>query len=316
MSDWNAGFPVIVYQEGMTLPETGTYFVVSGNGLWLHKEESICTGFVPVNNISCLPDLNAETFVNVKLPKIPAVFVWKIKEFFRKVVAEYRSESEVSLYFNKELGIYKIYVPKQEVSHASVKYQRIGTTHLPEFDGFLEVGTIHSHCDFGAFHSGVDVGDEHNFDGLHITFGHNDKDTFSISASLVVNGFRTKVKPVTVLEGISRESAQPVDKDEFFSLEPISDELKEVYREEVNVWFTQVKPLTFRNSFRFDPVAFLSNIPHDGPTIVLDSLTNVVTDSLVKESPTVSNVVTDPNVAVETFIQDKRVVKNEENPQN
>lgn len=38
-------------------------------------------------------------------------------------------------------------------------------------DGYELIGTIHSHCDFAAFHSGVDDADEINFDGLHITIG-------------------------------------------------------------------------------------------------------------------------------------------------
>ena len=69
-------------------------------------------------------------------------------------------------------------------------------------ENFLCVGTIHSHCDFGAFHSGTDIGDEEDFDGLHVTFGHNNLVEFSISATIVVNGNRLQVDPLEVLEGI------------------------------------------------------------------------------------------------------------------
>ncbi len=41
-------FPVYTYQEGMELPEEGNYYLVSGNGLWLHKDTGIVKAFIPV----------------------------------------------------------------------------------------------------------------------------------------------------------------------------------------------------------------------------------------------------------------------------
>ena len=38
--------------------------------------------------------------------------------------------------------------------------------------GYVLYGTIHSHCNFSAFHSGTDDRDEIEFDGLHITIGN------------------------------------------------------------------------------------------------------------------------------------------------
>lgn len=38
-------------------------------------------------------------------------------------------------------------------------------------EGWRIYGTIHSHCEMNAFHSGVDDADELDFDGLHITIG-------------------------------------------------------------------------------------------------------------------------------------------------
>lgn len=254
---WNPGFPVHIYQDGMTLPKTGTYFVVAGNGLWLHKDTGICQCFVPVKNISCLDDLVAETEVQVKLPKVPANLICQIKEFFRQVVEKYNSEAEITLYFNRENGQYKVYVPTQKVSHGSVHYKRVGTTHISGLENYLPVGTIHSHCDFGAFHSGTDVGDEEHFDGLHITFGHNDREVFTISASLVVNGHRTVVDPLVVCEGV--ECSRPEHNvfgsgyvsEAYYRLNTqcSPEELKEIEE-----WMTRVSPLrTFAvfNNFNF-----------------------------------------------------------------
>ena len=72
-------------------------------------------------------------------------------------------------------------------------------------EGYLRVGTIHSHCDFGAFHSGTDINDEADFDGLHVTFGHNNRDIFTISASIVVNNIRKSVEPMDFIEGVEKK---------------------------------------------------------------------------------------------------------------
>jgi hypothetical protein len=199
---FNPGFPVHIYEEGMELPKEGTYFLVSGNGLWLHKDTGIVRAFVPVDNISVLQSLDAEAWVDCQLPKLPAKYVWQIKTFFKKVVERYRSEATTTLYYSKEKKEFKIHIPQQRVSHAGVVYRRTAMTGLEGLESYLPVMTIHSHCDFGAFHSGTDIGDEEDFDGVHCTFGHNDKDEFTISASVVVNGRRLSVDPSKVLEGI------------------------------------------------------------------------------------------------------------------
>lgn len=203
---WNPGFPVLVFKKGMELPPKGTYFVVAGNGIWMHKDTGICKCFVPVDNISFLDDLDAKKCVLIDLPKIPAKLVWQIKKFFSLVVEQHASEAEVTLYFNKSTQEFKIHIPEQRVSHGSVRYKRLGTVHLDGLEGFLRVGTIHSHCDFEAFHSHTDVSDEEDFDGVHITFGHNDKESFTISATVVVNGYRELVEPAKILDGIVQKN--------------------------------------------------------------------------------------------------------------
>lgn len=239
--DWKPIFPIYLYHLGMTLPKEGNYFVVAGDGIWLHKDTGICQCFVPVENISCLDNLDANTTVSVNLPKLPAKFVWQIKHFFKTVVEKLKSESEVTLYYNKEKNQYRIYVPEQNVSYGSVKYKRIGTTHIRGMENYLCVGTIHSHCDFDAFHSGTDVDDEAEFDGLHVTFGNNDKDKFTISACVAVNGFRTKIDPTSVLDGIEKS-------EEFFFLSPL-EETRQDWLVEAESWLVNVNPKSSTNQF-------------------------------------------------------------------
>lgn len=247
----NSLFPVYAYEEGMDLPKEGTYFVVAGNGLWMHKDTGIVRSFVPVKNISCLEDLKAEVELECKLPKIPARLVWRVKEFFRRVVEVHRAESEVTLYYSKETGEFRVHVPHQQVSHGGVRYERVGLTHLDGMESYLRVGTIHSHCDFGAFHSGTDVGDEEDFDGIHVTFGHNDRDDFTISASVVVNGHRSAVAPESILDGIVPVTHGTCHGDRVYTLADITlDRREHEWAEGIDGW---MKRVTGSWGTRFNP---------------------------------------------------------------
>lgn len=252
---FNPGFPVYIYEEGMELPNKGIYYLVSGNGLWLHKDTGIVNAFVPVDNISVLQELDSKTMLSMNMPKLPARHVYKIKKFFQEVVDKHQAESNTILYYNKNTGDFKVQITEQVVSHGGVNYKRIGLSHTEEMKDYLRVGTIHSHCDFGAFHSGTDVGDEEDFDGLHCTFGHNNKEEFTISASIVVNGHRLKVDPMTVLEGID-----PVEKekeDDFFSLKEPDQKVVEEWAAEKDGWMSHVQG---QNGFGFFSKPFSDGI--------------------------------------------------------
>jgi len=229
-------FPVYLYEEDFELPENGTYFLVAGNGLWLHKDTGIVKAFVPVQNISILKDLDSDSFVQCTLPKIPAKHILRIKTFFKNVVQEHRSEASTSLYYNKETNEFKIHVPQQRVSHTSVNYKRQALTHVEGMENFLCVGTIHSHCDFGAFHSSTDIGDEEDFDGLHCTFGHNNLTEFSISATVAVNGNRLIVDPMDVLEGIESVPGQ----EGHYRLTELAPELEAEWIAGIEDWMSKV----------------------------------------------------------------------------
>lgn len=190
-------YPCYFYEEGTQLPESGTYYVVAANGNWLHKDTGIVKAFFPVENIPILKELDAKPWVSCNIPKLPAKYVAQIKAFFQVVAERYSSEAIVILYYNKQDQSYKIVVPNQQVTHGSVIYQREGA-----YQDYLRVGTIHSHCDFGAFHSGTDVHDEEDFDGIHCTFGNNHQQDFTIVASIVANANRFTVDPSSILEGI------------------------------------------------------------------------------------------------------------------
>lgn len=184
-----------VYTNDEELPEDKTYYVVAKNGTFLHKKTAFGRCFVPANipwtQENCL-------WINYDLPPVPHGIMSKALTFFRKVFKIYRSESALILYYHPENG-YNLFCPEQYVSYGSVSYKR---NERPENYGNT-VGTIHSHCDFSAFHSSTDEADEADFDGLHMTFGNVDQESFSISASLVSNDHRVLINPTDYCEGIT-----------------------------------------------------------------------------------------------------------------
>lgn len=67
--------------------------------------------------------------------------------------------------------------------------------------GYSIFGTIHSHCDFSAFHSGTDNADELDFDGLHITVGHvNSNFSFACRFMVATAAFPQEITEVVGVE--------------------------------------------------------------------------------------------------------------------
>lgn len=202
--------PIYLAEEGVELPATGTYYVLGANGLYLHNELKVGTAFTKMNGVPWLEPI-PET-IKLKLPKIPARIVAQALAFFRKVFQSYNSESGVVLYWNETTRVYRLYCPTQTVSHGSVDYLRRGSTEgdaqnvgedYPKLEeGWNAVGTIHSHCDFSAFHSGTDEHDESSFDGIHLTFGHVNRDQISMAASVAIHNTRQKMDPTGCCEGV------------------------------------------------------------------------------------------------------------------
>ncbi len=194
--------PIYVYTQGTKLPEEGTYYILAQNGTYLRKDTGIVRAMVKVERISILEPIIPKAEINI--PLIPAEFLVRTLLFFKRVYKVHRSEAAILLHYNPESKEFYLHCPEQKVSGGGVSYDS-----SERFEGHLLVGTIHSHCDFNAFHSGVDIHDEMNFDGIHITLGHVDHPYFSTSCSVVVNDNRFKIDPEIVIVGIQKVDWQP-----------------------------------------------------------------------------------------------------------
>lgn len=96
----------------------------------------------------------------------------KILTFFRKNAKE---EVQCRLYYNSETKEWMAWAMPQIQSGMTVKEIQDSverTEQLAQFpDPWIYFGTVHHHCDSGAFQSTTDQTDEENIDGLHVTVG-------------------------------------------------------------------------------------------------------------------------------------------------
>lgn len=136
--------------------------------------------------------------------KIPHKLIRQAEKFFRDVFRRQHSEAVLVLYNNISTGEWMLDAPEQTPVGLSAPYNQI-----PEIPGWRQAGTIHSHANIGASHSGVDDRDEEYFDGVHITIGNVDSYSMTYSYSLVAHGKRAKVEANHVVDIEPEEEYPP-----------------------------------------------------------------------------------------------------------
>jgi len=206
--------PIFLNKPGFAVPDKGTYYLVARDGVYMRVERCFGSAIVKVDNVNFLEKAPREMTYN--LPKLPGHIVALAKRFFQTVFAQHRSESYLTLLWSPRLNQYRLWCPKQRVSYSSVNYERDDCVPFEESigcetgPGYQMVGTIHSHCDFSPFHSGTDKEDESTFDGIHLTFGYVNSDTFGIVSSIAVANNRQELDPSLVVDGVEPVGEQTV----------------------------------------------------------------------------------------------------------
>ena len=189
----------IYINNGVDIPQDETCYIIAKGGIYLKKKLDLIESLTPVDKISLLEDI--PTFAKINIPIISTKMFGNILGFFKEVYRLYKSEAIVLLFYNKNKKSYKVFVPEQEVSRASLSYETTKT-----IKDHILIGSIHSHGSMTAFHSGTDVGDEAKFDGLHLTIGKVDETLFDVCGSIAVNGMRVPISPEDYIHGLeSRE---------------------------------------------------------------------------------------------------------------
>jgi proteasome lid subunit RPN8/RPN11 len=106
--------------------------------------------------------------------KLPVWCINQAHDFFGHIWNKQKTESSLYILYNRTTEKFRLFAPEQYTSSGHVDH-KLENQKLPE--DFAVVGTIHSHCNFSAFHSQTDIKDMQSIPGLHITIGHVDKDT-------------------------------------------------------------------------------------------------------------------------------------------
>lgn len=232
-------------------------YVVTSDGVFLKKKSELISSVAPIKDVPFLASgKEIRKSVKMQLPPIPGSVIFRAWRFFARVYQKYRSESAVLLLYNKQTKQYELWCPKQDVSGGSVNYV-MKDMREEVAENWQVVGTIHSHCDFDAFHSGVDVDDEKDMDGLHITIGHVNGDNFSFISSIVANGCRFEVEGKKICPELIPADSQrntrytsrswtTFDKSDevtthFFILNDVENE------QEIEMWLEKVEKKTYSN---------------------------------------------------------------------
>lgn len=160
-------------------------YVICGKGMFAKRKNFLYEGLFKVDNVpDILGEVDSDITEQTEL-KIPENLFHSIERFFKRIYDKLQTEVQCFLYYNTETGKWAYCVPQQTVNGSHVDYdERKGATYilednleegldsLPEGEeGWVKIGTIHSHASMGAFHSGTDDKDEFGFDGIHITIG-------------------------------------------------------------------------------------------------------------------------------------------------
>lgn len=181
-----------------TLPEPDPfYFVVSKSQSWVFKKTMFGKALVPVDEIPHLDKTGAVLWHDI--PKVPVALINQVWSFFRMVWNTKKTEAMVYLTWHPEHG-YRVYVPNQSPTGGHVRVDNFDATPIKR--GWRIAGTIHSHCNFGYFHSGTDTADADKHDGIHMTMGFvDDAKKFGIATMIAINGVKWNFEMPHVIDG-------------------------------------------------------------------------------------------------------------------
>lgn len=189
------GFLPLTDEDWKDLPDPKTpYYILAGDGIFYHRTLLIGEALTPLKKMPAhLKDVGMSqgAFLFTAEP-IPAAICAQAVSFFRRIYERHKTEAEVYVTRHHQTGAYRLFIPNQTCTGASV-HSQFDPTHISR--GWQLVGTMHSHCMMSAFHSGTDTNDASTLDGIHITVGKVMNDTPDIAAMVSVDGHYFTYKP-------------------------------------------------------------------------------------------------------------------------
>lgn len=148
------------------------FFVATEMGWYAAKTGLYARSIIPMKGMppgfADLEGSEKRGFIKLTGVRFPLWLVLQAKDFFTRIYEKHHTEAEICITYNWEENRFRAFVPEQYVGHGGVHY-KFNPEHISK--GWNVVGTIHSHCNFGAFHSGTDTHDADHQDGMHMTIG-------------------------------------------------------------------------------------------------------------------------------------------------
>ena len=175
-------------------PVNGPYFIALKDGYHMVKETHWGKVMLPAKEVPELPEYKAASILWYPEQRLPQELIAQIWGFFLQVFKDISSEAMV--YLTHKNGEYRVFVPPQKVTKVAVKAD-FKSEHVGDWQVVI---TIHSHCDFNAYHSGTDNHDADGMDGLHITIGNVNSYTPSVALMISVNKIKWNMKPEDIIQ--------------------------------------------------------------------------------------------------------------------
>jgi hypothetical protein len=178
-----------------------TIYVHNGIPLVHTQINDKISGFLPAAHTK----LADEPRLSVSVGKITLTQWRSVVSFFSEINKREKSEAQVRLFYSDERQNWKIWAFPQK-SNTGMTTSEIPDdpewndqwNNITENGLYYQWGTIHSHCNAGAFASSTDKDDEANSPGLHITIGHLDKDLIDLDIRFTLICPGNKDKPAYV----------------------------------------------------------------------------------------------------------------------
>jgi len=161
-------FPVhLLSDPDEQLPEdsNGLSYVVGSNGIFRRVETPVFRATLRTDGVPHLAEV--QEGMEYLLPRIPSVVAMRMIRFFRLVHLAHGTEAMAFIAFNPDACEFRVEMRPQRVRDMQCEF---GPQFNPD-DGFVLVGTAHSHADGRVFTSQQDFIVNSGYDGLHLTFG-------------------------------------------------------------------------------------------------------------------------------------------------
>ncbi|MEN8184809.1 MAG: hypothetical protein ABFS46_19995 [Myxococcota bacterium] len=190
-------FPVVLKVHPRYQAPASFYYEMASNGLFQVRSTPLYRAVTQVKTgvPGLLPSWEE---LELRIPPLPTDLLEEVLAFFRDAWHLHGGEAMVVLFYDGSEE-FRVGVPPQTVSgyhdtagafHAIHRLQ-YGAVARPE--GFVRLGTLHSHADLPAYSSTLDCMDEQYEDGLHGVFGDLQREMPSRSAAFVANGVRFRL---------------------------------------------------------------------------------------------------------------------------